>query len=145
VRGCGFVCVGVGDKGREALGVDGLGRSPRDRAGATCHMPLSFKFNLIFSIFLFFFFHHSRPTNTVFRRHYASVGQLGPVPAAPRRITENRRPPRRCDHRQRRRSVGTGSLVRWRCPRRCVLLSSKRALPLFFVLRIPPPLFRSRS
>jgi hypothetical protein len=112
---------GAAETGGEAL-ADGLARS------ATGRVPPPPQINF-FSFFFFQFFvvvvvvhsHRARVASTVFRRHYASVGRLGPFPATARRITENRRPPRRGDHRERGRPVGAGPLVRWRCPRRCVV------------------------
>ena len=121
-----------GGEGSKRLVADGLARSA---TGRTCAHTL-FQLNFFFSFQFFFFllvrtlsFHHSHRSArfvvvpTVFRRHYASVGRLGLVPTTPRRITENRRPTRRGDHRERGRSVGSRPLFRWRCPRRCVNLT----------------------
>lgn len=142
--------------------VDGLARSATGRTGATkCH---NFQFNFFFQFFflvcILFQSLTSKRASTVFRRYYTSVGRLGLVPATPRRITENRRPTRRGDHRERGRSVGPGPLFRWRCPRRCVVnvnqtfpLSpqstilfsfqhhphSGAPLPFFFVPLLPSP------
>ena len=143
---------GVRGRRREALGGRPSPVSPRPDG---CHLP-PLNLNFFLKIFFFFFVVPPLPRlphltferasalcSTVFRRHYASVGRLGPFPATPRRITENRRPPRWCDHRERRRPVGARPFVRWRCPRRCVLTPTSPphrfySLSLRESNRIPP-------
>ena len=120
----------------------------RDRTDV-CPHTFSIKFFFSFQFFFFLLvrtlsFHHSHRSArfvvvpTVFRRHYASVGRLGLVPTTPRRITENRRPTRRGDHRERGRSVGSRPLFRWRCPRRCVNLTPPPLSPQSTILLFNP-------
>ena len=136
-----------GGEGSKRLVADGLARSA---TGRTCAHTL-FQLNFFFFLSNFFFllvrtlsFHHSHRSArfvvvpTVFRRHYASVGRLGLVPTTPRRITENRRPTRRGDHRERGRSVGSRPLFRWRCPRRCVNLTPPPLSPQSTILLFNP-------
>ncbi len=127
---------GMGDGRCQAL-KDYGGLAPPFPRPCGCQLFTNFLFcSFFFPNFLFFFcpgslshMHIERAlnvvsTHTVFRRHYASVGRLGPFPATPRRITENRRPPRRGEHCKCGRPLGARPPVRWRCPRRCVVTSN---------------------
>ena len=83
---------------------------------------------------------------TVSGRDHPSVGGLGPLPAIAHRITHNRRPPRRREHREHSRPVGPRPPVRWR--RTCRYVTHFRPLKSQSIdgmcLLLFSPFFRNR-